>query len=171
MSPVVVLVGPPGAGKSTVGTIVAQHLGVGFRDTDADIESATGMDVAEIFVDLGEAHFRELESAAVRTCLDDADGVVALGGGAVVDPGTRTRLAGHQVVFLDVDLHDAVGRVGLSRDRPLLLPSPRSQLKRLLDARRPLYEQVADITIRTGGLTAAQVAARVVAALAPGGDR
>lgn len=166
-----VLVGPPGAGKSTVGRLVADRLGLDFQDTDADIEVTTGMAVADIFVDLGEPHFRELERDAVRTCLDEADGVVALGGGAVVDAGTRAALAGQRVVFLDVDLHDAVSRVGLSRDRPLLLPSPRSQLKRLLDARRPLYEQVAGSTIRTGGLSPQQVADRVLEALSSWSDR
>lgn len=165
MSPVVVLVGPPGAGKTTVGELVAARLGVGFRDTDDDVEAVAGMPIGEIFFDAGEARFRELERLAVSTALDESDGVLALGGGAVVDVRTRTALTSHRVVFLDVDMHDAVRRVGLSRDRPLLLANPRAQLKRLLDARRPLYAEVADMTIGTGGRSPDEVADDVVAAL------
>lgn len=165
MSPVVVLVGPPGAGKTTVGELVAARLGVGFRDTDVDVETSAGMPIGEIFVDAGETRFRELERAAVRIALEQAGGVLALGGGAVVDADTRAALAAHRVVFLDVDMPDAVRRVGLSRDRPLLLANPRAQLKQLLDARRPLYAEVADVTIGTGGRTPDEVADEVVAAL------
>lgn len=171
MSPVLVLVGPPGAGKTSVGEIVAARLGMDFRDTDADVEAAAGMPIGEIFFDAGEARFRELERAAVRAALDEARGVLALGGGAVVDASTRAALAGHQVVFLDVDMHDAVRRVGLSRDRPLLLTNPRAQLKRLLDARRPLYEEVATVTVPTGGRTPDEVADAVLLALDGGPSR
>lgn len=164
MSPVVVLVGPPGAGKSTVGRLLADRLGVAFRDTDDDVEQIAGMPVSDIFVDLGEARFRELERAAVRAALQ-SDGVLAVGGGAVADPGTRGLLAGHRVAFLELDLHDAAKRVGLSRERPVNLPSPRSALKRLLDAQRPLYQEVAGVTIATGERTPEQVAAEVLAAL------
>lgn len=168
MSPVVVLVGPPGAGKTTVGGLVATRLGVPFRDTDADVEQVAGRTVAEVFFDLGESRFRELERAAVRTALAEAEGVLALGGGAILDPESRTTLAGHRVVFLDVDLHDAATRVGLSRDRPLLLANPRSQLKRLLDERRPLYEEVAGLTVLTNGRTPGEVAEQVLTALDSG---
>lgn len=168
MSPLVVLVGPPGAGKTTVGALLATRLGVGFRDTDADVEVAAGSTVAEIFVDAGEQRFRELERDAVRTALADSSGVLAIGGGAVVGAGIRAALGDHPVVFLDVDMHDAVRRVGLSRDRPLLLANPRAQLKRLLDARRPLYEEVASVTVTTGGRSPEQVADEVVAALGLG---
>jgi shikimate kinase len=165
VTPLVVLVGPPGAGKSTVGPLVAQRRGVGFRDTDADVEAAAGESISDIFVDRGESAFRELEREAVRRALSDHDGVLALGGGAVVDEDTRAALAEHRVVFLDVGLADATARVGLNRDRPLLLGSPRAQLRVMLDARRLLYDEVATVTISTDGLTPDDVAAAVEAAL------
>ncbi|HSK53632.1 MAG TPA: shikimate kinase [Jiangellales bacterium] len=163
--PVAVLVGPPGAGKSTVGTLLAERLGVHFTDTDDVVVARAGKPVADIFVDDGEAAFRALESAVVATALDAPDGVVALGGGAVLDPATRTRLAGHRVVFLDVGLADATARVGLNRDRPLLLGNPRARLKLLMDARRPLYEEIASLTVPTGGRTPDEVADTVLAKL------
>ncbi|WP_298321927.1 shikimate kinase [Haloactinopolyspora sp.] len=162
MAPRVIIVGPPGAGKSTVGAAVAQRLKVGFRDTDTDIEQSVGKVIADIFIEDGEARFRELERAAVATALAEHDGVLALGGGAVGDESTRERLRGHLVVFLDVGLTDAVARVGFNRDRPLLLESPRAQLKRLLDARRPLYLEVATVTVDTNGREPDDVADEVV---------
>lgn len=141
--PVVVLVGVPGAGKSTVGRVLAGALGVEFRDTDRDIEQASGKPVGDIFVDDGENEFRRLETAAVARALAEHEGVLALGGGAVLDAGTRERLAGHRVVWLQIDLPAAAKRVGLSRDRPLLALNPRAQLRQLLQARAPLYAEVA----------------------------
>src|SRR6478609_1396299 len=102
--PRAVLVGPPGAGKSTVGRALADRWSVGFRDTDADVEASTGESVADLFVVRGEAAFRELERDAVAAALVEHDGVLALGGGAVVDPSTRALLADHVVVHLDVTL-------------------------------------------------------------------
>jgi shikimate kinase len=166
MAPVVVLVGPPGAGKSTVGRLVAGRLGVPFRDTDDDVEAAAGMSVSDIFVDLGEARFRQLETAAVSAALTGHDGVLALGGGAVMDPATRSALAGRQVVFLDVGVKDAASRVGFNRDRPLLLGNPRAQWLRLMQARRSLYEEVALATVRTDGRAPDEVAADVARVLA-----
>lgn len=162
MSPVLVVVGPPGAGKTTVGELLARKLGGTLRDTDEDVERVAGKPISEIFIDDGEAAFRALERAAVVAALDDHDGVVALGGGTVIDSDTRTRLFEHRVVFLDVGLADAASRVGLNRDRPLLLGNPRAQLKKLLDQRRPLYEEVATITVDTSGRTAEDVAAEVL---------
>jgi shikimate kinase len=163
MPPVLVVVGPPGAGKSTVGGLLAQRLGVDFRDTDADVESTAGMPVSDIFVEHGESTFRDLERTAVATALADHDGVLALGGGAILDPATRALLQGYTVVFLDVGLADAVRRVGLARDRPLLIANPRAQLMRLLEARRPLYEEVASITVATDGRTPDDIAHEVLA--------
>ncbi|MGH8827889.1 MAG: shikimate kinase [Jiangellaceae bacterium] len=162
MSPRVILVGPPGAGKSTVGALVAGRLGMAFRDTDTDVEQKAGKAIAEIFIDDGEAVFREFERAAVVAALDEHDGVLALGGGAIGDPATRELLRERLVVFLDDGLADAASRVGFNRDRPLLLESPRAQLKRLLDERRPLYVDVADITVATGGKSPDDVAEEVI---------
>ncbi|MFD1831427.1 shikimate kinase [Streptomyces desertarenae] len=163
--PAVVLVGPPGAGKSTVGSLVARRLGVSLRDTDADIEAAEGRPIPEIFVEDGEPRFRELERQAVRAALTGHDGVVSLGGGAVMDPGTRELLAGLPVVFLDVPLADAVRRVGLDAPRPLLAVNPRQQWRTLMERRRPLYEEVARAVVDTGGRDPEETAQAVLDAL------
>jgi shikimate kinase len=163
MSPIVVLVGPPGAGKSTVAEELAARLEVAVRDTDADIEAAAGMSVQDIFIDHGEAHFRSLEEDAVARALDEHDGVVALGGGAVLSERTRARLRPHRVIFLDVGLTAAVRRVGLGTGRPLLLGNVRAQLKQLKDARDVLYREVADLIVLTDDLAPAQVADQALA--------
>jgi shikimate kinase len=163
MAPVVVLVGPPGAGKTTVGGLLAERLGVVLRDTDQDVAEAAGCSVADIFVDQGEAAFRALETSAVTAALAQHDGVVALGGGAVMDEGTRELLRGHRVVFLDVSVKDAASRVGFNRDRPLLLGNPRAQWLRLMERRRAFYEQVAVAVVSTDGRTPDDVTAEVAA--------
>jgi shikimate kinase len=169
VKPVVVLVGAPGAGKTTVGRLVAAQLGVAFRDTDADIEAAVGKSVADIFVEDGEEAFRAAERQAVATALGEHGGVLALGGGAVMDDGSRALLAEHCVVFLDVGLADAAERVGFNQARPLLVVNPRAELNRLMNARRPLYEQVATVTVDTSGRSPEDVAADVVAAVQEAG--
>ncbi|BDH11407.1 MULTISPECIES: shikimate kinase [Streptomyces] len=164
-SPLVVLVGPPGAGKSTVGALLADRLGVGYRDTDADIVATAGRPIAEIFIDEGEPHFRALERTAVRDALESHPGVLSLGGGAILDDGTRKLLAGLPVVFLDVQLADAVKRVGLDAPRPLLAVNPRKQWRELMERRRPLYTEVARAVISTAERTPAQVAEAILDAL------
>ncbi|MFI7421420.1 shikimate kinase [Nonomuraea sp. NPDC049684] len=144
-----VLIGPPGSGKTTIGRLLAERLGVAFRDTDADVEAEAGKPVADIFVEDGEARFRELEHQAVRRALAEHDGVLSLGGGAVLNEETQALLAGHHVVYLQVGLADAVQRVGLGSARPLLVLNPRSQLKKLMEERRPVYERLAVVTLAT----------------------
>jgi shikimate kinase len=165
MKPVVVLVGPPGAGKSTVAEELATRLGVTVRDTDSDIESTAGSSVQDIFIDRGEAAFRALEEEAVARALTEHDGVLALGGGAVLSDRTRERLRDHRVIFLDVGLTTAVRRVGLGTGRPLLLGNVRAQLKQLMDARTVLYRDVADLTVLTDDLDPGQVADQALAFL------
>ncbi|MGP4003715.1 shikimate kinase [Streptomyces sp. 8N706] len=163
--PAVVLVGPMGVGKSTVGQILADRLGVGYRDTDADIERTTGRAIPEIFIDDGEAHFRELERHAVRAAVAEHPGVLALGGGAILDEGTRALLAGRPVVFLDVGVNEAVKRVGLNAPRPLLAVNPRQRWRELMEERRPLYTEVARTVVSTDDRTPEDVAEAVLDAL------
>ncbi|PZM94081.1 MAG: shikimate kinase [Actinobacteria bacterium] len=163
--PVCVLVGPPGAGKTTIGEALAAALGVPFRDTDADIAATAGKSIPDIFVEDGEEHFRALERAAVAAALTSCDGVLALGGGAILAEETRAALAGHTVIYLSVELPDAVKRVGLGTGRPLLAVNPRATLKHLLDQRRPLYEQVATHTVVTDGRTPEEIVEEIVALL------
>ena len=164
--PRVVLVGPMGAGKTTVGALLAEGWGVAARDTDADVERAEGRSVAEIFVDSGEEHFRVLERAAVARALAEHDGVLSLGGGAVMHEATRAELVGHPVVFLRVGLGEAVKRVGLGSARPLLLGNVRSRIKALLDERAPVYESVATVVVDTDALEPREVAEQIRKALA-----
>jgi shikimate kinase len=160
--PVLVLVGSPGAGKSSVGRRVAQRLKVPFADTDALIEAAAGKSVSDIFVDEGEAAFRDLEVAAVARALTEHSGVLSLGGGAVMRTETRDALRGRRVVWLRVSLSDAAHRVGLNTARPLLLGNVRSTLSALLEQRTPLYEAVASAVVDTSGKSLRDVTDEVV---------
>lgn len=164
--PVAVLIGAPGAGKSTVGRRVAERLKVPFVDTDALIEQESGMSVSEMFVELGEPEFRRLEEIAVERALAQETGIVALGGGAILSELTRARLAGHTVVWLRVNVSDAASRVGMNQARPLLLGNVRGRLTQLLNERTPLYESVATVTIDTDGRAVREVTSSVLAAVA-----
>lgn len=160
-----VLVGPPGAGKTTVGRLVADRLGAPFRDTDDDVEAAAGKTIPDIFFESGEMEFRRLEREAVMRALAEHDGVLALGGGAVGDPATRDDLLAHTVVLLTVSLHDATKRVGWGPGRPMIDLNPRAKLAELMAKRRPLYDEVAAFTVDTTDRTPEQVADEVVAHL------
>lgn len=164
-APRIVLVGPMGSGKSTVGGLLAERLGLPYRDTDADIVAAEGREISDIFVEDGEEHFRALERAAVRAAVAGHEGVLCLGGGAVLDEGTRSLLRGLPVVYLSMDVEEAVRRVGLGAARPLLAVNPRKQWRELMDARRPLYEEVARAVVATDGRTPEEVAEAVLDAL------
>jgi shikimate kinase len=164
-APRVVLVGPMGVGKSTVGALLAQRLGCRFRDTDEDIVAEQGRTIADIFVDEGEPAFRAVEKRAVERALAEHDGVLALGGGAILDADTRTLLAGQSVVYLSMDVEEAVQRTGLNAARPLLAVNPRRQWRELMDARRPLYAGVASAVVATDGRTPEEVTRAVLDAL------
>jgi shikimate kinase len=156
--PRIVLVGAPGAGKSTVGPLLAERLGCAFRDTDHDVEAITGLTIADLFVERGEAYFRELEAEAVRAALASHAGVLSLGGGAIMRPETRAALGGHTVAYLRLDVTEAARRVGMNAPRPLLLGNVRAQLNQLFQQRTPLYEEVATIIVDAGTQPAEDVA-------------
>jgi shikimate kinase len=169
--PRVVLIGPPGSGKSTVAIALGERWQLEVRDTDADVEATAGKAIAEIFVEDGEPVFRALERDAVRAAVAEHDGVLALGGGAVLDDSTQELLTaygagGGTVVFLDVTLAHAAPRVGFNQARPLLLGNPRAQWQALMEARRPVYERLATVRVLTDGHRPADVAGLIEQELA-----
>ena len=166
----IILIGPPGAGKTTVGAALAAGLGVGFTDTDQVVEATAGKPVSDIFITDGEPEFRRLEREAVATALAAASGgdggVIGLGGGAVMDEQTRARLAGQRVVYLETGFTELAKRVGLDRPRPLLIgTNPRAQLKSLLEQRLPVYGSLAWLTVSTDGRDPAEIAAEIAVAV------
>lgn len=163
--PAAILIGPPGAGKSTVGPLLAALLGTGFADTDSRVAAVAGKPVGDIFIEDGEAAFRALERAAVASAVADHAGVLGLGGGAVLDPGTQALLGGQRVVYLEAGFAEAAKRVGLDKPRPLLLGNPRAQLRALLEQRLPVYQALAWITVSTNGRAPQEIAADIAAQL------
>jgi len=164
--PRVVLIGPPGAGKTTIGRALARRLGIGFTDVDAQIEQRAGKSIPDIFTEDGEPAFRDMEREVVAQALDTVTGVLALGGGSVLCPQTRERLRGHQVVYLTVGLPDGLRRTGMSQARPLLAGiNPRATFRALLEARTPLYREVATHQVDTAGRSPAQVTQAVLEVL------
>lgn len=163
MAPVVVFVGAPGAGKTSVGRRVAERLNVEFIDTDQAIESQSGSSVAEIFINEGEPVFRALESEIVSRTLKECSGVVSLGGGAIVSPATRALVAASTAVWLQVNLADASQRVGMTGSRPLLLGNVRGTMLKMLEERSPMYAEVADLTVDTSGRAIRSVVDEVMA--------
>jgi shikimate kinase len=162
-SPVAVLIGPPGAGKSTVGPLLAALLGAEFAETDAMIEDMAGKPVSDIFISDGEPAFRAMERTVVAQVLASHRGIVALGGGAVLDPGTQQLLAGQRVVYLQTGFAAAAQRVGLDTPRPLLLRNPRARLRELLNERLPIYEALARITVVTDDRDPQEIADEIAA--------
>ena len=166
--PAAILIGPPGAGKTTVGALVAARLGLDFVDADVVIEEVAGKPVGDIFVQDGEEAFRALERATAARLIGGHSGVLALGGGAILDPGTRDLLAGQRVVYLQTGFASAVHRTGLDAPRPLLLGNPRARMKTLLEERLPVYASLAWITVPTDDREPKDIAEEIAARLAPG---
>lgn len=167
---VVVLVGVPGAGKTTVGHLLANLMQTTFVDSDQVIEERAGKSVADIFTQDGEAVFRKLEHDVIVDLIASGQGVVALGGGALGDLDTRRQVSEATAVWLVAGLAQAVDRVGMNRNRPLLLGNVRGQLAELMTAREPIYREVADVTVDTSKLTPSEVAAAVLSELKKLGD-
>ncbi|HZR48868.1 MAG TPA: shikimate kinase [Streptosporangiaceae bacterium] len=162
----VVLIGPPGAGKSAAGALLARQLGTSFRDTDEDIEATAGKPVPDIFLEDGEDAFRDLERTAVAKALDEHDGVLALGSGAVLNTTVREILAGRTVVYLAADFTTVAKRAGLDRPRVVLPGNPRGRLRAMLEERRAVYESLATITVQAddaadAGELAAEISRRL----------
>jgi shikimate kinase len=171
--PRAVIIGPPGSGKSTVGSLLAARWGVEFLDTDDEIVAAAGKDIPSIFVEDGEASFRALERTTVASLLAEHDGVLALGGGAILDPETQGDLerfvkAGGEVIYLSVGAGEAAGRVGISGSRPLLKGDVHRRWVTLMEERREIYERLASRTFETDGATPDEVAEDIVAAVEAG---
>ena len=162
---VVVLIGPPSAGKSSVGALLAAELGVPFADTDDLVAAAAGKPVGDIFVDDGEPVFRELERAAVARGLESPGqfgpdgGVLALGSGAVLDPDVRRMIAGRPVVYLEAGFATIAKRTGMDRPRVVIPGNPRGMLRAMLEERRPVYAELATITVPTDDMAPEEVAA------------
>ena len=159
----ILLIGPPGAGKSTVARALAEDLGLRFIDTDKLIEKQTGKTITDIFVVDGEPHFREIEMQTLRDVLALESAVISLGGGAPIsqDAQDAIKQSHSHTVFLDVSLATAAPRVGFNRDRPLLLGNPRAQWQALNDSRRPIYEMLADDAIKVDDMRVDQVVAKI----------
>jgi shikimate kinase len=160
----ILLIGPPGAGKSTVGQALASKLVIDFIDTDQVIENETGKTITDIFVVDGEPHFRALELQTLKNVLTLESGVISLGGGAPISQDAQEAIeqSNSHTVFLDVSLATAAPRVGFNRDRPLLLGNPRAQWQALSDNRRPIYEKLADAAIKVDDMKVDQIVAEIV---------
>lgn len=160
--PIVVLVGPPGAGKSTIGRRLARALNTEFVDSDELIELATGKACGDVFTELGEPAFRELEAVHVADALQ-CEGVVSLGGGAILTESTRDLLKDHDVVWIDVSVAEGVRRTAGERTRPVLAAEdPEEHYRTLLESRRPLYQEVSSFRVRTNSRSPQQVVADVL---------
>lgn len=167
MAPRVILIGPMGSGKTTIGQLVASHLGIAFRDTDHVIEERAGKSVSDIFLEDGEDEFRVLEKKVLRDELLSDDTVLALGGGAPIsiDAQSALRAIASPVIYLDISLATVAPRIGFNRDRPLLLHNPRGQWQTLMEARRPIYESIADSVIDVNEKSESEIVALVLEGL------
>ena len=167
MAPRVILIGPMGSGKTTIGQLIAKRLDIAFRDTDQVVEEETGRTVSDIFLEDGEDAFRLLEKGVLRNELLSDGTVLALGGGAPIsmDAQSALRAIASPVVYLDISLATVAPRIGFNRDRPLLLHNPRGQWQTLMEARRPIYESIADTVIDVNTKTETEIVDEILEVL------
>ena len=163
----IVLIGPPGCGKSTVGFALAERLQRPFFDTDNLIEIKSGKKITDIFVEDGEEVFRDIEFEVLQSVLQQELAVISLGGGAPISNRSQDAVVSSQsnVVFLDVSLSTAAPRVGFNRDRPLLLGNPRAQWQSLSEKRRPVYEKLASISIKVDDMSVDEIVEAIESSL------
>jgi shikimate kinase len=166
MAPKAVLIGLPGSGKSTIGRRLARALDVTFVDTDAAIEAKTGRTIADVFATDGESAFRRIEEEVIRTALVEHDGVLALGGGAITSQGVRDALAGHMVIYLEINAAEGIRRTSGSTARPLLAgPDSVAKYRVLMADRAPLYRRAATMRINTNRRNPGAVVRHIIARL------
>jgi shikimate kinase len=160
----IVLIGPPGSGKSTVGRALSRRLKRSFFDTDSMIEEKSQKKIGEIFVDEGEDAFRNLEYIVLQEVLQLPNCVVSLGGGAPIKEQSQALITSSNVfvVFLDISLASAAPRVGFNRDRPLLLGNPRAQWQALNEIRKPIYQSLASMSIKVDDMSIEDIVSQIV---------
>ena len=168
MAPRIILIGPMGSGKTTIGKSLAQKLSLEFRDTDSVIERREQKTVSQIFIEDGEDAFRAIEREVLKEELQGSDTVLALGGGAPISVEAQSALqaSDSHVVYLDISLANVAPRIGFNRDRPLLLNNPRGQWQTLMEARRPIYESVADTVVDVNKRSQSEIVAQILEVLA-----
>ena len=168
MAPRIILIGPMGSGKTTIGKSLAQKLSLEFRDTDSVIEQRAHKTVSQIFIEDGEDAFRAIEKEVLNEELNGSDTVLALGGGAPISAEAQSALQASEshVVYLDISLANVSPRIGFNRDRPLLLNNPRGQWQTLMEARRPIYESVADTVVDVNKRSQSEIVAQILEVLA-----
>lgn len=168
MAPRIILIGPMGSGKTTIGKSLAQKLSLEFRDTDSVIEQRAQKTVSQIFIEDGEDAFRAIEVEVLKEELQGSDTVLALGGGAPISVEAQSALQASEshVVYLDISLANVAPRIGFNRDRPLLLNNPRGQWQTLMEARRPIYESVADTVVDVNKRSQSEIVAQILEVLA-----
>ena len=167
MAPRIILIGPMGSGKTTIGKSLAQKLSLEFRDTDSVIERREQKTVSQIFIEDGEDAFRAIEREVLKEELQGSDTVLALGGGAPISAEAQSALqaSDSHVVYLDISLANVAPRIGFNRDRPLLLNNPRGQWQTLMEARRPIYESVADTVVDVNKRSQSEIVAQILEVL------
>jgi shikimate kinase len=167
MAPRLVLIGPMGAGKTTVGREIAKELNCDFADTDELIEADQGKSVSEIFVEDGEPHFRLVEESVVIDALIEQSGILSLGGGAVMNDEVQKSLKSSSAkkIFLDISLAAVSPRVGFDNARPLLMVNPRQKWSELMNHRRPTYESLADLSIDVSDKSVSEICSEIIGSL------